>query len=96
MYWKKLLLDSFVRGLGKTSAALIVCGVVGGAWTLYNMYSFEFTKKTINNDKKNVEVDMDMNMDIDTDSIVDSDTDTESDANLAIEEFKFKKIFDKL
>jgi len=51
MNWKNLLVESFIRGVGKTSAALVLCGVVGGVvtgvWTIYN-YQFDNNNQTEN------------------------------------------------
>jgi adenylyl- and sulfurtransferase ThiI len=47
MYLKHLLVDSFVKGIGKTSAALVVFGIVGSMWAIYDSFSY----KKIKNEK---------------------------------------------
>lgn len=64
MSTKQKLFDSFVMGVGNTTAALVVCGVLGGAvvlgQTLFSMWSRDHprnTKETQTNDFNDFEDD---------------------------------------
>lgn len=91
MSWKNLLFESFIRGVGKTSAALVVCGVLGGIWTLYSSY-------TDNNTKLNYEEnENDKNKQNNTNEVTDINEDEyEYEYTFKNKENKFKSIFDNL
>lgn len=96
MNWKSVLLESFIRGIGKTSAALVVCGVLGGAWTLYSSFSFS----TDNDDIRNSNETNDENNYENNNNHDDDDDDDEETYNTKYisknKENKFKSIFDNL
>lgn len=48
---QKILLDSFIRGVGKTSGAIVVFGAIGGVWYLgtrwyYNKFTKQMNEQT--------------------------------------------------
>ena len=91
MTWKTLLFDSFIRGVGKTSAALVVCGVLGGVWTIFSTFNYSSKKLDTNesNEQNNSNNYNESNSN-DDDSLSEYyKKDNESDS-------KFKNIFDKL
>jgi len=90
MSWKTILLNSFIRGIGKTSAALAVCGVLGGLWLTYNHVTLKlsYLKSEDNENFINLEEYKEDNEEFGADIDVDAYSDS-SDK-------KFKLIFDKL
>lgn len=93
MSFKSLLFDSFIKGVGKTSAALVVCGVLGGIWTVFSSlnYSFKKLKNNENDQNENDQNENDKNSEnIETEFNFDN-TQVEIDSD-----YKFKNIFDNL
>jgi hypothetical protein len=83
MSFKDILVDSFVKGIGKTSAAMVVFGIFGGMWAIYDSFSY----KKIKNEKikENLEKQNEEN-----------DFEKEFGIELEKETNKFKIIFDNI
>lgn len=99
MSWKSTLFNSFIRGLGKTSAALVVCGFLAGTWTLFTTLS---SKKSNIINYKNKDNTDDKSSDKDVDNLNTSDNDkNENDIDSFFNysnnsDKNFKMIFDNL
>jgi hypothetical protein len=98
MAWTSILLDSFIKGVGKTSAALFVCGVLGGVWSMYS--NLKYKKLSNHNNNLNyVKNDNDNNNVNNNHNHNDNDLvyDHFSNINFKTQEYKdYKNIFDNI
>lgn len=86
MSLKEVLVESFVKGIGKTSGALVVCGVIGSLWGFFITLSYTLEEKSKVNDEKSKVNDEKSNLNMNYEEYY-KDSDLEE---------KFKVIFDNL
>jgi hypothetical protein len=104
MAWTSILLDSFIKGVGKTSAALFVCGVLGGVWSMYSNLKYKKLSNSNNlNHVKNNDKNNDNHYDNDNDNDNHNHNDNDlvydhfSNINFKTQEYKdYKNIFDNI
>jgi hypothetical protein len=77
---KELLLNSFVKGIGKTTASVTVFGIIGCAWYLYNYRSSILDKKKTSDENEN-ENENENDQSIESDVLEDEDDDDDKTVN---------------
>lgn len=92
MTWQEKLLDSFIKGIGKATAGMIVAGVIGGVW--YTIV----TRLEQQNNKKKTKKDSSTSTSSTTDEQEQDQLemdDISSMTKVAHDEKVFRKIFDR-